>query len=379
MAKVSIHCDGTDIYIVPEDKKTKTNNSEHKGVKEYKEDELKDEDSPKHTGNTGNGISGIKEPGGPEYEPLLPYEVKAIKANGSGNGNGNIKSNGKGILVLEKTIPAETNHLKEITTEPEDKHRGIIDEIPVAYFAVDLAGKFLFVNERLCRLLGYTRDELVGTDCRDQIYEDSFESVTGIFDKASKARMAVRDIQFEVIRKDGTTIVVEMSAYPMKNSGGDIAGFRCIGRDITERVKSEEALNQTVEKYREALDEVDECYFEVDLSGNFTYVNDATCRQLRRSKEELVGMNYRSFIPDDEIDGVYQTWNKVYRTGEPLTSYHYVNIRRCGQTMFLEDSITPLRNHGGKVIGFRSISRNVTERKSQTRILVGLNWPDVIA
>jgi PAS domain S-box-containing protein len=127
-----------------------------------------------------------------------------------------------------------------------------------------------------------------------------------------------------------------------------------------------------------ALDEIDECYFEVDLSGNFAYVNDATCRQLRRSKEELVGTNYRSYIPEDEIKSVYQTWNKVYRTGEPLTSYHYVNVRSCGQRMFLEDSITPLRNHDGKVIGFRSISRDVTDRKSKTQILVGLNWPDVI-
>jgi PAS domain S-box-containing protein len=377
MAKVSIHCDGTDIYIVPEEKKAKPNDSAHKDGAEYKEDELSEVNSHSHTGTNGNGNSGNKETGNIGYDPLLPYEIKAVKKNG--NGNGNIKSNGKGVLLLEKTIATETNQLKETTTEEEDKHRTIVDEIPVAYFAVDLAGNFIFVNESLCRLLGYTREELVGTDCRDHIYEDSFEAVTKTFNEASKTRMAVRDLRFEVVRKDGSTVIVEMSAYPLKNGGDEVVGFRCIGRDITERVKGEEVLKQTVEKYRLALDEIGECYFEVDLSGNFTYVNDAVCRQLRQPKAEIIGMNYRSFIPEDEIDSVYQTWNKVYRTGEPLTSYHYVNVRSCGQRMFLEDSITPLRNHDGKIIGFRSISRDVTERKSQTRVLVGLNWPVVIA
>jgi PAS domain S-box-containing protein len=377
MAKVSIHCDGTDIYIVPEEKEVKPNDSAHKDGADYKVGEFSDVNSRGHTGTNGNGTSEKKEPGSLGYDPLLPYEIKAVRNNGNCNGNGNIKSNGKGTLVLEKTIAAETNQLKE-ATEAEDRHRTIVDEIPVAYFAVDLAGNFIFVNESLCCLLGYHREELVGTDCRDHIYEGSFEAVDKIFNEASKTRTAVRDIRFEVIRKDGSTVIVEMSAYPLKNSGGEIIGFRCIGRDITERVKSEEVLKQALERYRLALDEIDECYFEVDLSGNFIYVNDAACRQLRRSKEELVGTNYRSYIPEDEIKSVYQTWNKVYRTGEPLMSYHYVNVRSYGQRMFLEDSITPLRNHDGKVIGFRSISRDVTDRKSKTQVLVGLNWPDVI-
>jgi PAS domain S-box-containing protein len=377
MAKVSIHCDGTDIYIVPDDKKVKPNDSAHKDGAEYKEDELSVMNSHSHASTNGNGIPGDKESDGPRHEPLLPYEIKAVKSNG--NGNGNIKSNGKGVLVLEKTVATESNHLKETATEAEDRHRTIVDEIPVAYFGIDLAGNFIFVNESLCRLLGYNREELVGTDCRDHIYENGFEAVDKIFNEASSTKTAVRDLRFEVIRKDGSTVIVEMSAYPLKNSGVEIVGFRCIGRDITERVKDEEVLKQEVERYRSALDEIDECYFEVDLSGNFTYVNDAVCRQLRRSKEELVGMNYRSYIPEDEIKSVYQTWNKAYRTGEPLTSYHYVDIRSCGQKMFLEDSITPLRNHDGKVIGFKSISRDVTDRKSTTRELVGLNWPDVVA
>jgi PAS domain S-box-containing protein len=227
----------------------------------------------------------------------------------------------------------------------------------------------------VCRLLGYSKEELVGTAWRDHIIEESAEAVYTAFNDAFQSRTEVKDLHCQVIRKDGTTAIAEMSADLLKNGYGEVAGFRCIGRDITERVKQEEALKQSAEKYRAVMEEIDESYYEVDLSGNFTYVNKAACRTLRRSKEELIGINYRCYIPEGEIDSVYQTWNKVYRTGEPVTSYHHANVKKCGQKVYLEDSVSPLRNTEGKIIGFRSICRDATERERVTQKLVELKWP----
>jgi PAS domain S-box-containing protein len=371
MAKVSIHCDGTDIYIVPDEKKAKSNDSSHKETVDDKEQELSGGYSPGAIGTNGNGASGNKAAESPEYHPLFPYELKSVKKNGNGKSNGN----SNGVLILEKAIATNHVQLEEATAEAEERHRTIVDEIPDAYFAIDLAGNFIFVNDSVCRLIGYSKEELVGTACRDHIIDGSFEAAYKAFNDAFQSRTEVKDLHCPVIRKDGTTAIAEMSADLLKNGSGEVAGFRCIGRDVTERVKREEALKQSAEKYRAVMEEIDESYFEVDLSGNFTYVNDAACRQLRRSKEELVGMNYRCYVPEDEIDSVYQTWNKVYRTGEPLTSYHHANVKNHGQKLYLEDSISPVRNIEGKIIGFRSICRNATERKSITRNLVELKWP----
>jgi PAS domain S-box-containing protein len=368
MAKVSIHCDGTDIYIVPEEKKEKPKEKADSLSKEkmsYAEQEL----SGGYThsadiGNNRNGTSGNK-----SAEPLFPYELKSVKKNGNGNGNG--------VLILEKAIATNQVKEQESTAEAEEKHRTIVDQIPDAYFAVDLTGNFIFVNDTLCRFLGYSKEELTGTACRDHITEECYNAVHDAFDDAFQARTEVRDIHCEVIRKDGTTAIAEMSACLLKNGYGEVAGFRCIGRDVTERVHQEQALKQSLERYRVVLEEIDEIYFEVDLSGNFIYVNDAACHTLRRSREELIGMNYRCYIPDEEIDAVYQTWNKVYRVGEPLTSYHHASVKNCGQLVYLEDSVTPLRNIDGKIIGFRSICHDVTQRENLTQKLVELEWPAV--
>jgi PAS domain S-box-containing protein len=382
MAKVSIHCDGTDIYIVPDEKKAKSHDEA-----DGKEEQLKATSSNGHAGTNGNGLIGKKSANDVEYDPLLPYEFKPVKQNGNGNvylnstgsgSNGNGKSNGKGILLLEKRIAAQAAQPESIT-EAEDRHRTIVDEIPEAYFAIDLAGNFIFVNDSVCRVLGYSKEELVGTSYEDHVSESNHEAVYKAFDDALKSGTVVRDLRCQVVRNDGSAAVVEISASPLKNGASEVAGFRCIGRDITECERHEQALTQSVERYRDALNDIDEIYFEVDLSGNFTYANSAACRILGLSTDQLIGTNYRNYIPETEIKGIYQTWNKVYRTGEPLTSYHYVNIKRCGQRIFLEDSIEPMRNGDSKIIGFRCISRDVTRRRSQIQKLAELPWPDIVA
>lgn len=375
MAKISIHCDGTDIYVVPDDKKEKPkeklNDASHKETIVYTEQELSGGYSTNTSGNNGNGTSGNKTAGSTDSQPLFPYELKAVKKNGNGNG----KSNGNGVLILEKAITTNQVELPETAVEAEEKHRTIVDQIPDSYFAIDLNGNFIFVNDTFCRFLGYSKEELTGTACRDHITEECYQDVYTAFKDAFQAKTEVRDLRCQTIRRDGTTAVAEMSAYLLKNGYGEVAGFRCIGRDVTERVRQEEALKRSVEKYQRVLEEIDEIYFEVDLSGNFTYINDAACRTLRRSREELVGMNYRSYIPEDEIDSVYQTWNEVFRTGEPLTSYHHANVMNCGRKVYLEDSVSPLRNAEGKVTGFRSLCTDVTNRESLVHKLVQSKWP----
>lgn len=380
MAKVSIHCDGTDIYIVPNGNgKSKPDSSEPDELEEYARQELQ-----------GVYSLGVVQPDGKEGQnhkdhDLLPYELKALKKNG--------RVNGKGVLVLEKVAATqykyksngsrlhsiidvtEQKRLEEAVAALEERYQAILQVMQDIYFEVDPAGNFVFVSNSACRILGRSMEELIGTSFRDTLTDESAESVYRAFNSAYQTGKEIKGLTCEVIRQDGSTGVMAISAILIDDAQGEIVGFRGVVCDITERAQIEEALKQATERCHGVLDDMDEIYYEVDLSGNFTYVNKAACRTLRRSKEELIGMNYRCYIPADEIDSVYQAWNKVYRTGEPLTSYHHANVKNCGRKVYLEDSVTPLRNAEGKIIGFRSICRDATERKILTQKLVELKWP----
>ncbi len=93
-------------------------------------------------------------------------------------------------------------------------------------------------------------------------------------------------------------------------------------KTISKRVEPQrdamlEALRQSEERYRSILEEMHEGYFEVDLAGNFIFFNDATCRVMGYSKEQMTGMNDRQYTDKENAKILFQTFNEVYRTGEP--------------------------------------------------------------
>ena len=127
--------------------------------------------------------------------------------------------------------------------------------------------------------------------------------------------------------------------------------------------KSIDALKQSEEKNRVVLEQMYESYYEIDLAGNFTLVNESVCRNLGYSKEELIGSNYRMVIPDDDVQLLLLGFNEVFRTGEPNESVEYKILRKDGSIIQAETSIALRKNQQGKIIGFRSISRDITGRK----------------
>ena len=91
-----------------------------------------------------------------------------------------------------------------------------------------------------------------------------------------------------------------------------------LSKETEMRKQFEKAQRQSDEKYRTILENIQEGYFEVDLAGNFTFFNDSVCRILGYSKEELMGMNNRQYTDKETAKKVFQAFNKVYKTGEPI-------------------------------------------------------------
>jgi diguanylate cyclase (GGDEF)-like protein/PAS domain S-box-containing protein len=258
-----------------------------------------------------------------------------------------------------------TEHIKmqEALRKSEERYRTIMDEIHDDYYENDLAGNYTFVNDALCRSVGYTMEELIGMNSRAIHPPEEFEKIVEAYKKLYSTGEPIKALSSTFIRKDGSRGFAEISAFPMRNEKGDIIGFRGVSHDVTERVRMEEALRQSEEKYRTILEEIEEGYYEVDLAGNIKFVNRAACRQFGYSEEELIGSNYRVYVPKEDVKGVYKAWNKVYRTGEPLKSYPFATVRKDGTQIFVENSVSPIRNKEGTIIGFRAVSRDVTQRK----------------
>jgi len=127
--------------------------------------------------------------------------------------------------------------------------------------------------------------------------------------------------------------------------------------------QAEESLRVSEEKYRTILENIEDGYYEVDLNGNFTFFNASMCRILGYPQEEMMGMNNRQFTDKENAKKLFKTFNEVYKTGEPAKEFDWQIIRKDGTERYIEVSVSLQKNSSGKPIGFRGISRDITERK----------------
>ncbi|MFW9900208.1 MAG: PAS domain S-box protein [Candidatus Thorarchaeota archaeon] len=120
-------------------------------------------------------------------------------------------------------------------------------------------------------------------------------------------------------------------------------------------------------KFIQIIEGIKEGYFEVDLKGNFTFFNDSVCKLIGYSQEELLGLNYKYIADEENRKKVFNGFNSVYITGEPLTDFEYEFKNRAGEKIIGETSVYLKIDSNGNKIGFYGIFRDVTKRKEQEK------------
>jgi PAS domain S-box-containing protein len=252
--------------------------------------------------------------------------------------------------------------------ESEQKYRTLFEGSKEPLFIIARGGTFVDTNKAMVELLGYdSKEDLMKVESMEQVYFNP-EDHTRIQEMLAKQDY-VKDVEKELRRKDGGKIYTLLTASTRKDSKGNVIGYRGTIQDITGRKLAEEALRQSEEKYRNILETMEEGYFEVNLAGNFTFVNDALAADFGHSREELIGMNNRQYTDKEAAKGLFQIFNQVFRPGEPVKEYNLAIIRKDGAKGFVEVSVSLVKDPKGKPIGFRGTSRNITQRKQAEQAL----------
>ncbi len=124
------------------------------------------------------------------------------------------------------------------------------------------------------------------------------------------------------------------------------------------------------DRYRDILENINEGYYEVDLSGNFTLLNPSLAKILGYAAEDLMGVNFKAYMNEENINKVFQTFNEAYRTGSPTILLDGRHVRKDGTAVDIETSVALLWDEEGRPTGFRGIVRDITERKRMEQELI---------
>lgn len=277
------------------------------------------------------------------------------------------------ILYYEGTVEDITERKKAEAAlrESEEKYRTLTDNVNVGVYrnTVGPKGKFIEANPAIVKMFGYdSKEEFLSINVAD-LYQHPEDRKK--FNEKILRDGFVRNEELKLRKKDGTFFFGSVSAVAVTDRYGATKYYDGIIEDITEHKLADEALQRSEEKYRTILKSIEDGYFEADLAGNIIFLNDSFARILGYSKDEMLGMNNREFMDEENARQVYKIFNTVYRTGEPATAMGGEITTKEGTRKFVEASVSLIRD-AGEPGGFRGILRDITERKRAEMQLKGL-------
>jgi PAS domain S-box-containing protein len=129
----------------------------------------------------------------------------------------------------------DRQRIEKALRESEEKHRAVLENIEEGYYEVDLAGNLTFFNDALCDILGYPADELIGVNNRQYMDAENGKKVFQTFNTVYETGEPAIALDWEIIRPDGSSALVEASVSLMRDATEKPIGFRGIVRNITEQ------------------------------------------------------------------------------------------------------------------------------------------------
>ncbi|MFP4082117.1 MAG: PAS domain S-box protein [Candidatus Aminicenantes bacterium] len=264
------------------------------------------------------------------------------------------------VIGVRSTMIDTTKHRKaeEALRESEELFRSIVENSHAGILMVDDSYKIVYVNDQLCRILGYSRKETLGQDFRGFLDEESRKLVSDRYKKRQKGKKVPPRYEFNVVHKKGEKRHVEIRSAVIKDRAGRIHTVAQI-LDITERKRAEEELKQSEQDYRSVFENAhDAIIIFVPEDEIIIDVNPRACEMYGFSRSEFIGMSLEEISKDAATDKsrIKETLNRGR-----YHNFETVHYRKDGSEIFLEINAAVVNYKGKKAI--LSIHRDITERK----------------
>ncbi len=191
---------------------------------------------------------------------------------------------------ISRQVEMIVRQRQEALGENEEKFRLLFEKTPLSYQSLDINGCFLDVNEVWLQTLGYTRDEVIGRSFADFLHPDWVDHFIENFPRF-KAIGEVLGVEFEMRKKDGSSVLVAFNGKIGRDRMGDFLQTHCVFTDISERRQTEEALRASEHRHRVIFEKSPLGMISFDSDGTILDCNEKFIELMGSTREKLIGFN----------------------------------------------------------------------------------------
>lgn len=298
-----------------------------------------------------------------EFPYIVPGTGKSGWASDTSAPFRNLKGEIIGVIGTVEDI-TERKQSEDALRLSEQTYSGILNSVTEAVYIQDENGVFLDVNLAAEKMYGYAKEEFIGRT-------PEFLSAPGKNDLSQLAPMLEKALngepqsfEFWGLRKDGTIFPKEVS-----NTLGYYFGKKvniAVARDITERKRTEAALKENEDRFRDLVDNSREVITTYDLEGNFISVNDTAVLISGYPREALLKMNLSDLLAP-KTRHLFADYLKNVRTLGKVQGIMRIQTAK-GETRVWEYDST-MRTEGVSNPVVRGMARDITERRAAEKAL----------
>ncbi len=266
------------------------------------------------------------------------------------------------ILALNKNLEQLVTERTGELRESEERLRTLFEQAAVGVAEIDTTtGRFIRINRKYGEILGYSVEEMLALDFMTITHPDDLASDLAQMERLTRGELREFTLEKRYIRKDGAIVWVELTVSPLWAGSKALTRHIAVVKDITERKQVESQLRLTQFAVEHAADAV----LWADDTKRFVYVNEAACRSLGYTREELLTLRIPDIAPQHDPERFQQRLTSIQQ-GRSAT-YESLHRRKDGTEFPVEAAIAYLEHEGrGYTCG---IVRDITERKQAEQAL----------
>jgi PAS domain S-box-containing protein len=246
----------------------------------------------------------------------------------------------------------------------EEMLRALLDSAAQGVVALDENGHIVLVNSLVEQMFGYPRMELLGTPLAKLIPDDLGQrSWRTPNDRATVRPMLVpaEGTYIPGRRKDGTRFPLEVALSDVQLY--DERMSLALLTDVTQRVRVEQNLKKSEELYRSVVEDQVDLIARYTPGGIRTFANDAYCRFLGHSREELIGRPIWEHVPLDDQERMRENFARLTREN-PVLYYEHRDVTCQGKVVVNQWIDRAIYDSEGNLREYQSIGRDVTEQRA---------------
>jgi len=259
----------------------------------------------------------------------------------------------------------ELKRVRDQLTAERTLLRTLLNTLPLAVYAKDITGRKTLTNPLDLYFMGArSEEEVLGKSDFDFYPPEQAEIFAAEDRQVLETGEPILGREERVRLRDGREAWLLIYKTPLRDAHGRVLGLAGCGLDITERKRTEEALERERLLLRTIVNTVPIVVYAKDREGRKTLTNPEDMRYLgARSEEEVLGKTDFDFYPPEQAAVFAEEDRLVLQTGQPLIHYEERVVRRDGTVAWKLASKVPLRDAQGNIIGLCGCGLDITDRK----------------